>query len=227
MDVNTTSGGWTVDGYAGRFKLAVRRHPRVRPVTGKAQTLKSVAGAVVVLLVLLLLASSHRFGRAQPTGDYRPDLPPEALATGCYPLPSGVTFSFQFQTRRDGDVVVAGAARRRYVGQYHRIDEDEARAAIIAAFVAAGFVLTQRSTPYDAVLRRSGDRLAVGETQTVRLRVEQLVGVEEDTVVRGVFVLDLPAIEAQRDDDVCDDPKSTKRWTEETATEETATEETA
>ncbi|HYG92231.1 MAG TPA: hypothetical protein VD859_01480, partial [Nocardioides sp.] len=52
----------------------------------RARLAARVAVAVVVLAVLLL---SHRIGRAEPTGDYRPELPPDALTNGCYPLPSG------------------------------------------------------------------------------------------------------------------------------------------
>lgn len=166
----------------------------------------ALIGAVAVLAVLLL---SHRFGRAEPTGDYRPELPPDALATGCFPLPGGAELDFAYQVRRDGDVEIDGELRRLLVGQYDEIDEPEALAAIVADFTEAGFVPVKRPAPYDAVLRQPGG------ADVVRVTVEQLPGIEEDTLVRGTFELDLPVVRARPDaPEVCSDPKSTKRWDE-------------
>ena len=176
-------------------------------MTSRART-GALVGIVAVLAVLFM---SHRFGRAEPTGDYRPELPPAALATGCFPLPGGVTLDFEHQVRRDGDVEVDGELRRVLLGQYDRIDEDEALAAIVSDFEEAGFVASQRPAPYDAVLRRpGGDRGDV-----VRVMVEQLPGIDDDTLVRGTFALDLPVVEPRPDaPEVCSDPKATKRWGE-------------
>ena len=99
--------------------------------------------------------------------------------------------------------------RRRLVGQYDEIDEGDALAAIVADFVEAGFVASERPAPYDAVLREPG----AGRADVVRVMVEQLPGIEEDTVVRGTFELDLPVVKAPVDAPaLCSDPKVTKRW---------------
>ncbi len=58
-------------------------------------------------MIAVIAAFSNSFGRAEPTGNYRPPLAPAALDTGCYPLPDGVEFDFPFQVRRDGDVDTA------------------------------------------------------------------------------------------------------------------------
>ncbi len=175
-------------------------------MTGNARRLGAFAGIALMLAVLLL---SHRFGRATPTEDYRPDVPADALAAGCFPLPGGVTLDFGYQVRRDGDVEVDGEVRRRLVGQYDEIDEGDALAAIVADFVEAGFVASERPAPYDAVLREPG----AGRADVVRVMVEQLPGIEEDTVVRGTFELDLPVVKAPVDAPaLCSDPKVTKRW---------------
>lgn len=176
---------------------------------GKARRIGALAGIGLVIVVLLL---SHRFGRADPTGDYRPDVPPDALATGCFPLPGGVTLDFGYQIRRDGDVEVDGELRRRLVGQYDEIDEAEALDAIVADFIEAGFVASKRPAPYDAVLRKSAD----GRAELVRVSVDQLDGIEEDTLVRGTFELDLPVARLSADAPaVCSDPRATKRWDDE------------
>lgn len=176
---------------------------------GQPRRVWALAGIAVVLAVLLL---SHRFGRADPTGDYRPALAPDGLAIGCYPLPGGVTFDFGYQLRTDGDVEVDGELRRRLVAQYDEMDEDQALDAIVADFAEAGYVASDRPAPsYDAVLRRPGGARA----DVVRVTVEPLPGVEEDVLVRGIFALDLPVAEAGSDSPACDDPESTKRWDDE------------
>ena len=87
---------------------------------GKARRLGALAGIGIILAVLLL---SHRFGRAEPTGSYRPVLAPDALENGCFPLPGGATLDFAYQIRRDGDREIGGEMRRLLVGQYDEIDE--------------------------------------------------------------------------------------------------------
>lgn len=168
----------------------------------------ALAGTAVVLVVLLL---SHSFGRAEPTGDYRPVVPPDALALGCFPLPGGATLDFAYQLRRDGDYEVDGEMRRVLLGQYDEIDEPEAIEAIVADFEEVGFVASRRPAPYDAVLRQPGG----GRDDVVRVIVEPLPGIEEDTLVRGTFELDLPVVALRADaPEACADPKSTKRWDE-------------
>lgn len=169
-----------------------------------ARRMGALAGIGLVLALLLL---SHQLGRAEPTGVYRPPLPPEALASGCYPLPGDVMFDFGYQIRGDADVEVNGGTHRILQGQYDGIDEPEALAAIVSDFVASGFVASARPAPYDAVLLepRGGD--------VVRVVVTQLPGIEDDTLVRGSFVLVLPVLEAPaRTAAVCEDPVVTKRW---------------
>jgi hypothetical protein len=175
-------------------------------VTGKARRMGASAGIVLVLVVLLL---SHRFGRAVPTEDYRPDVPPDALATGCFPLPGGATLDFGYQVRHDGDVEIDGETRRVLVGQYDEIDASEALHAIVADFVEAGFVASTRPVPYDAVLRQPG----AGGVDVVRVMVAELPGIDHDTIVRGTFELDLPVVKARPEAPaVCSDPRATKRW---------------
>ncbi|WP_183094283.1 hypothetical protein [Nocardioides stalactiti] len=178
---------------------------------GTGRRAGALAAIGVVLVVLLL---SHRFGRAEPTGDYRPDVPQDALASGCYPLPGDVQFDFPHQVRRDGDVEVDGAPRRLLVAQYDEIDEAEALERIVAAFEGAGYVSSRRATPYDAELHEPG----AGRDEVVRVMVEQLPGIEEDTIVRGTFELDLPVVALRADaPEVCGDPRVTKRWPEDPA----------
>lgn len=178
-------------------------------MVGTSRRMGALAGILVVLVVLLL---SHRFGRADPTADYRPAIPADALSTGCFPLPADAALDFAYQVRRDGDVEVDGELRRILVGQYDEIDVAEALDAIVASFTEVGFVASQRPAPYDAVLRQPG----AGRADVVRVTVEQLPGIEEDTIVRGTFELDLPVAEAPPDaPEVCSDPRSTKRWDDE------------
>ncbi|KAA1419528.1 hypothetical protein F0U44_13975 [Nocardioides humilatus] len=172
---------------------------------GMGRRTVALAASAVVLVVLLL---SHTFGRAEPTGDYRPDLPADALATGCFPLPGDTRLTFGYQVRHDGDVEVDGELRRRLVAQYDELDDTEALAAIVADFEDAGFVASQRPAPYDAVLRAPGS----GRGEVVRVMVEALPDTDDDTLVRGTFELDLPVVKAAKDDAVCSDPKATKRW---------------
>ncbi len=177
-------------------------------MTDQTRRLGALAG-IVVLVVLLL---SHRFGRADPTEDYRPDVPPDALATGCFPLPGGATLDFGYQVRRDGDVEVDGELRRILVGQYDELDAPEALDAIVADFVQAGFVASKRPVPYDAVLRQPG----AGRADVVKVMVEELPGIDRETIVRGTFELDLPVVTARPGAPaVCSDPRATKRWDDE------------
>lgn len=168
-----------------------------------------VASGVVAVVVLVLLLLSHQFGRAVPTNNYRPLLPADALETGCFPLPDGARLDLPHQIRRDGDHATPTGERRELFGQYDLVDRDEALRRIVAAFTAVGFVEGPRED--------DGDGVAVVLTkgsQTVRARVAELPDTSVDTLVRGEFTLDLPVVAAAKDDPVCSDPKSTKRWPE-------------
>ena len=105
-----------------------------------------------------------------------------------------------------------GELRRILIGQYDEMDEPEALDAIVADFVEVGFVASERPAPYDAVLREPG----AGRADVVRVTVEQLPGIEEDTLVRG-HVRARPARRRGpvRRARVCSDPRSTKRWDDE------------
>ena len=177
-----------------------------------ARRLAWAALAVVVLVVLLL---SHRFGRAEPTGDYRPELPPDALRNGCYPLPGGVDLELPYLVRSDGDVRIGDAVRRRLLGHYSLVDEAEAEERLVSSFTEAGF----REAAGEDSLVEQGDLLG-GEGRVLRkpgagrvvIHVEPLPDTSEETLVRGTFVLDLPVAERASDSEWCDRPSSTKRW---------------
>jgi hypothetical protein len=164
-----------------------------------------VRPAIVVVGVLAVLLSSHELGRAVPTNNYRPDLPPDALATGCFPLPGGAELDLAYQVRRDGDVSAQSGNRRQLLGQYDMVDRDEAERRILAAFREVGFREVRSAAPGGPVLLRGPD------ATEVRVTVTELPDTDAGTLVRGEFLLDLPAVVAG-DDEVCQDPRSTKRW---------------
>ena len=141
-------------------------------------------------LVVVLLLIGSRAGRAEPSGNYRPLLPADALASGCYPLPRGMTIDFPYQVRSDGDVNGPRGRHRRLVLQYDEIDAATAQQRISAA------------------LRRAG-LSAAAATVTSYPRIPS------DSVVRGQIVLTLPSV-AERadvpDPSQCDNPFSTKRF---------------
>lgn len=164
-----------------------------------------VLRGVVVLGVLVALLVSHKLGRAVPTNNYRPELPPDALATGCYPLPGGADLDLAYQIRRDQDVRTSHGTRRQLRGQYDLVDRDEAERRILAAFTKAGFRELERADPQaPAVLRKPGE-------SEVRVTVTELPDTDAGTLVRGDFLLDLPVVPAT-DAEVCQDASSTKRW---------------
>jgi hypothetical protein len=147
-------------------------------------------GAAVVAVVLALL--SPLFGRAPVSGQYRPLVPADGLANGCYPLPGGVVPDFDYVLRRDGDTVDSRGLHRRVVLHYDNIDADGAAAMIRAQLADAG----------------------VGDE--VRVWAHDFEGVPDDApddrVVRGEMVLDLPVVAVASDSPVCDDANSTKRF---------------
>jgi hypothetical protein len=146
-------------------------------------------GVAVAALGVVLVILSPLFGRAPVTGQYRPLVPADGLTTGCYPLPGGVVPDFAYVLRRDGDTVAGEGIRRRAVLQYDRVDAAGATATIQAQFEAAGVA------------------------DDVRVEARDFEAVSDDAIVRGEMVLDLPAVEVQSDDPVCQDANSTKRFT--------------
>ncbi|MFA6298183.1 MAG: hypothetical protein WC642_03395 [Nocardioides sp.] len=168
-----------------------------------ASVRRAVIGLVVVVVVVLV-ALSPTFGRAEPTGSYRPVLDPDALTNGCYPLPDGVTLDFPYQVRTDGDVTVDGEQRRELRVQYDVVDADEVVESLTASFRDAGFT-TETDSGDELVFERA-------DTGTVTATVAPLEDVPDDSIVRGTVVFDLPSIPVASDDPVCDDPYSTKRF---------------
>lgn len=143
-----------------------------------------------LLLLVLLLVSPH-VGRAEPSGHYRPVLPADALRSGCYPLPAGLTIDFPYQVRRDGDVTgPGGRQQRRLVIQYDEIDRATAQQRITAALLRAGLPAGSASvTAYPRI--------------------------PADSIVRGQIVLTLPRVAQQvdvPDPAQCANPFATKRF---------------
>jgi hypothetical protein len=163
---------------------------------------RRVAGLVLVSVAVGLVLVSGSFGRAHPTGSYRPDPPPAALSNGCWPLPPGVAFDFPHQVRSDADV--GDPPRRRLVLQFDVIDADAARALVDDAFVSAGFDRRVSTDPERLVFDKAG-------FGTVNAEVTPLPDAEE-FVVRGTVVLELPTSEPLTTRPVCDQPFSTKRF---------------
>ncbi|WP_460846163.1 hypothetical protein [Nocardioides ultimimeridianus] len=167
-----------------------------------------MCGLLACVVVVLL---SPSFGRARPSGSYRPLLPPDALTNGCYPLPAGVRLDLPYQVRRDGDTVVPGEGRRRRLElQYDLIDVGPATSRLSESFVRAGFRETGSSagpTPGSRSIRLA--RKGIG---TVSAVVTPLSPLGSDQIVRGTIVLDLPVAAPASDSPVCSDPGSTKRY---------------
>lgn len=139
-------------------------------------------------VVLVLVALSPSFGRADPTGNYRPELASDALTDGCWPLPGDVRLDFGYQVRTDDIVAVAGGTRRRVVLHYDEISGADAVASVQAAFAAAGLA---------------------DEVQVSAVDFDQP---DPDALVRGEMVLELPASLPEGRPE-CQDPFSTKRFT--------------
>ena len=178
---------------------------------GRRDGRRWVVGAAVVVAVAAVAVSPSR-GRADPSGEYRPPVPPDALSTGCYPLPGDARLDLPYQVRRDGDV----GSRRELVVQYDLVDLDEAVAGVVEAFTAVGFEVTGGAASLDGV-PEVGDEdavsvsLARGE-ETVGVEVAPFAETSPDQIVRGTIRLDLPQVAVQSDDPVCSDPSSTKRY---------------
>jgi hypothetical protein len=153
--------------------------------------------AALVAGLIVIVAFSNEFGRADPTGKYRSYVPPPVLTNGCYPMPEGVVLDFPHQVRRDDDV----RGRRRLVLQFDLIDADTARKKLVRAFTDAGF----RRVPGEGVLleRRGVGRVAADVSA---------LDVADDSIVRGTIQLNLPATPRAFDDPFCRDPYITKRF---------------
>lgn len=156
-----------------RLGLLLRAHRR-------AGTVLIVVAAVLALAAILV---SPALGRAQPTSSYRPDLPPDPIELGCYPLPPGLTLDFPYQVRSDGDV----DGRRILTLQWDELDADAVRRVLGAALHRAG--LPRRSAT-----------------------VTPIADVAPDAIVRGTVVLRLPVAPLDNDDPECRDPATTKRF---------------
>ena len=159
----------------------------------------------MILVALLLIAFSNAFGRAEPTGRYRPLLPPAALETGCYPLPDGVRLDFSFQVRSDGDVETDSGPRRRLEMQYNFVGEEELRSELLTTFTRAGFEVVRELPLRGEVIRE--------ETGPIAWVIHPL-DVADDATVQGSITFDLPVVERQSDSPVCEDPFATKRFPE-------------
>ncbi|CAB4720101.1 MAG: hypothetical protein F2667_10025 [Actinobacteria bacterium] len=133
--------------------------------------------------LLVVVACSNAFGRAETVHNYRPDLPPDSLVA-CRPLPDGLRLDFPHQVRSDDVVGVGGAARRRLVVQWDLLDEQAVRELLDAALAGAGL------DPADAV-------------------VEPLPDGGPQYVVRGTITLTLP-VGRESDDGACASPYTTK-----------------
>lgn len=139
--------------------------------------------AVSIAVALAAILVSPALGRAEPTGAYRPTLPPDPLELGCYPLPPGLTIDFPYQVRSDGDV----RGRRVLVLHWDELDAPEVRRRLAAALVRAGLPRGSASvTPFP--------------------------NLTPDTIVRGEVVLHLPVVPLSSDDPACADPATTKRF---------------
>lgn len=144
------------------------------------------AQRLIVLVALTLVLLSPTFGRADPTGTYRPALSSDALTDGCWPLPGDVRLDFGYQVRLDELIATSHGTRRMLVLHYDEISGDESARRVQEAFGAAGID--------DVVLT------AVDFTDTA-----------PDAVVRGQMMLDLPASRPERRPG-CREPFSTKKF---------------
>lgn len=143
---------------------------------------------LLAAVALVLVALSPSFGRATPSGSYRPPLPPDALTNGCWPLPGHARLTFPYQVRSDHLALTHHGVRRQLVLHYDVLDAPAVRRRLHRAFERA------------EVLDR------------VRMRVEPFEDVSDSMVVRGTVVLLLPPTEHRRGRAVCGEPSSTKQF---------------
>jgi hypothetical protein len=141
-----------------------------------------------VAVAVLAVVVSPALGRAAPTGNYRPPLPPDTIELGCYPLPRGLTLDFPYQVRSDGDV----DDRRVLTLHWDELDATEVRRLLAAALDRAG--LPRRAAT-----------------------VTPFPDLPPDAIVRGTVVLRLPVAPLASGDPACTDPLTTKRFPDEWA----------
>lgn len=155
-------------------------------------------GLTVGAVVLVLTGSA--FGRAEPTGNYRPPLSPDALTNGCYPLADGIELDVPAQVRSDGDHPTPAGVRRVLVLHWDELDEAGLVASLDRSLEAAGYARTGD----DLVWTRGDHR--------VTAVVTPFPDVPDDSLVRGQLVLQLPVTPLSSSDPICADPYSTKRF---------------
>lgn len=166
-----------------------------------------IPAVLVVLLALGLVGATQ--DRAEPTGNYRPELAADPLEVGCYPLPDGLVLDFPYVVRRDGDALTGAGPRRHLVVHWSLLELDEVRQRLDAALVEAGF-----ATDVEA----DGTRLAAhrvetgGELSVVEARFDGIDNPAPDPIVRGVLELELPVAERASTDPDCDNSFVTKRF---------------
>lgn len=182
---------------------------RTRGLRTPSAVLLAVAVALAVLVVLALVGATQ--GRAEPTGNYRPELAADPLEVGCYPLPEGLVLDFPYVVRRDGDATTGSGPRRHLVLHWSLLELDEVRERLDAALVEVGF-----ATDVEA----DGTRLAAhrvetgGELSVVEAHFAELDNPAPDPIVRGVLELALPVTERASTDPDCDNSFVTKRFEE-------------
>lgn len=165
-----------------------------------------ISGGLIIVLAVLAGAFSNELGRAEPTGRYRPELPPRTLDLPCFPLPEGARLDdLEAVVRWDGDVTIDGVPRRRMVLHFLDTDLAGARETIVAAFIAAGFteVPVGQRPDHATLTDHSGDYVVV------ELRA---FDVPAETVVKGEATLDLPVQQLASDDPWCANWYATKRF---------------
>ena len=154
---------------------------------------RTCAGAVAASLLLVLAAAAARTPDAVPQGINRPRLDPDPIAGKCWPLPTDRRFGFDYQVRgtlwqRDAE----GNRRRLFTLHYDLVDADQVATDIRGLLTDAGFVAEPTGSGDDprGAITGTFDNSRYG---TVRFEVQQLEGIQPETVVRGVLHLDLPA----------------------------------
>lgn len=155
---------------------------------------------------MAVVVAAHTTDRPAPDHNYRPDLPVDAIESGCYPLPGDAHLDgLAYQVRSDRDVTTEAGERRELLGQYDVVDLADAQELLTASFVAVGFQPDAGSAPGQVTLRRAGERIGI----TLR----ELPDTSAATLVRGEFELDLPVAPLARPDDPeCGRLSTTKRW---------------
>ncbi len=144
---------------------------------------------VLLVATVATVALSPRLGAAEPTFNYRPALPEDALVNGCWPLPGGARFEFGYQVRRDTVELTTAGTRRVLVLHYDRVDPGVARALVDAALTRAGV-----------------------PERRFRVWVHPFEQLDADALVRGEMVLWLPPTQPRGASPECTNPFATKNF---------------